>query len=96
MRNILIYFSIKYKGDYKKMYQAIYNKEKVDELEIEKTKMWHLGPVALYEDFSARRDSQQEVRSNDAIQNFQEVKINLGTDFTDFTDKLHFFRYKTD
>ena len=38
--------------------KRIYQSETYRELEIEKTKMWHLGPVALYEDFSARRDSQ--------------------------------------
>ncbi|MBR3757616.1 MAG: hypothetical protein IKK62_04215 [Bacteroidaceae bacterium] len=38
--------------------KRIYQSETYRELEIEKTKMWHLGPVALYEDFSARRDRQ--------------------------------------
>ncbi len=38
--------------------KRIYQSETYRKLEIEKTKMWHLGPVALYEDFSARRDSQ--------------------------------------
>lgn len=38
--------------------KRIYQSETYRKLEIEKTKMWHLGPVALYEDFSARRDRQ--------------------------------------
>ena len=38
--------------------KRIYQSETYRELEIEKTKMWHLGPVALYEDFLARRDRQ--------------------------------------
>ena len=38
--------------------KRIYQSETYRKLEIEKTKMWHLGPVALYEDFSARRDIQ--------------------------------------
>lgn len=50
MRNILIYFSIKYKGDYKKIYQAIYNKEKVDELEIEKIKKSNIKAITIIDD----------------------------------------------
>lgn len=38
--------------------KRIYQSETYRKLEIEKTKMWHLGPVALYEDFSARCDRQ--------------------------------------
>ena len=38
--------------------KRIYQSETYRKLEIEKTKMWHLGPVALYEDFSAKRDRQ--------------------------------------
>ena len=38
--------------------KRIYQSETYRKLETEKTKMWHLGPVALYEDFSAKRDRQ--------------------------------------
>lgn len=36
--------------------KRIYQSETYRALEIEETKMWHLGPVALYKDFLARCD----------------------------------------
>ena len=37
MEKILVYWAIKYKGDWKKILEALQNKEKVDPLEVEKT-----------------------------------------------------------
>lgn len=32
--------------------KAVYNSDTYRRLETERTKLWHLGPVALYEDFA--------------------------------------------
>ncbi len=50
MRNILIYFAIKYKGNYKKIYNAILKKEIVDSSEIEKVKKLDIKAITIIDD----------------------------------------------
>ncbi len=38
MEDILLYFSLKYKGDFKKIYQAIVDKEEINQKELDKSK----------------------------------------------------------
>lgn len=50
MRNILIYFAVKYCGDYQKIYQAIANKESVDSNELEKVKMKNIKALTIIDE----------------------------------------------
>ena len=47
MRNFLIYFAIKYSGDFDKIYQAIINKELVEQKDIEQIKRSNISAVTI-------------------------------------------------
>lgn len=50
MRNILIYFAIKYQGDYRLIMNAIKEKEKVDEEELKKIKNRNYKAITILDD----------------------------------------------